>query len=444
MIKQRIIIILAALSAVLILYTMPAMAESMELHDGDIDVYFDGTDDPDNPLIVTVMEGATLTIENLHITADTTSAIIANESFATLNLEKGAVLEGSESSSYGGGIRNQDDATVNINGGIIRDCYAQYWGGGIYNAGTVIMNSGMIANCYSDGYHVIDDEIFGGQGGGISNTGTVIINGGSIVNCSAGVVGGGICSFSYGGMQTEITINGGAIYGCSATQSGGGFYNGTNCTLNFNGGVIYNNNAPEGPNVMSQINSTLNVTGGMFTVPINYSSYGDGDLDTTHGIVYGLISDSDVGLTVTDYDTKESVEIASETRMLMANRNHTLITTIGGAIYTVVYDNGAWRIDSLFTPSESSLYYNNIKDSVSVFVTDTGMYTLIFAAFDKDGNFEGFKTQTMPFLENIHGRTVELYNINFDTDSSDTLKIMLWDNTSGMKPVCAATMKQGL
>lgn len=489
MIKQRIIITLAAIFAVLFMWAIPATAAEMQLHDGDIDVYFDGSDDPDNPLVVTVMdelcrvvttedmpneeilvyghvklvgltgnetlhngdpalnlitvtEGSSLTIENLRLTADTTSAIIANESYATLNLEKGAVLEGSESQSYGGGIRNQDDAVVNINGGIIRDCYALYFGGGIYNSGTVIMNSGMIANCYSDGYHVIDDEIFGGQGGGISNTGTVIINGGSIVNCSAGTVGGGICTFSYGDTHTEVTINGGAIYGCSAPQSGGGFFNGANCTFNFHGGVIYNNSAPEGPNVMSQANSTLNATGGMVTVPMDYTSYGDGDLDTAHGIVYGLISDSDVGLTVTDYDTLESIEIASETRMLMANRNHTLLTSIAGNVYTVVYDNGMWRLDSLFKPDKPLMYYNNIKDSVSICVTDIGLYTLIFATFDKNGNFEDFKTQTMPFLENTHGRTVELYNINFDTDSSDTLKIMLWNSVDGVKPVCAAAIKQ--
>ena len=239
MIKQRIITILAVLSAVFILCAVPAMAEVTEIHDGDIDLYLDGSNDPNNPLVVTVMdeltrvvttdekpneeilvyghvklvgltgnerlhngdpalnlitvtEGSSLTIENLYITADTTSAIIVNESGATLNLEKGSVLADSESKSYGGAIRNQEDATVNINGGTITNCYAQYFGGGIYNSGTVNMNSGVISDCYSDGYVVVENEIFGGQGGGISNTGIVNINGGLITNCRAGVAGGGI------------------------------------------------------------------------------------------------------------------------------------------------------------------------------------------------------------------------------------------------------------
>lgn len=489
--KRKIILMLAAISAFMLLGAVPAMAEITEIYDGDRDIYLDGSNDPNNPLVVTVMdefcrvvttenepneeivvyghvklvgltgnerlhngdpalnlitvtEGASLTIENLYITADTTSAIIVNESYATLNLERGAVLADSESSSYGGGIRNLDDGIVNINGGVITNCYAKFFGGGIYNSGTVNLNSGTISNCYSDGYVVAENEIFGGQGGGISNTGIVNINGGSIVDCSAGVVGGGICSFDYGDVYTEVNFNGGIISGCSAAESGGGFFNGRNCTLNFNGGSIYNNIAPEGPNMMSQIDSTLNIAGGMFTTPMDYSSYGDGNLAAERGMAYGKISDSDVGLTITDYDTSESIIIASDTKRLLANRLHTLITTIGGAIYTVVYEDGAWKIDRTFNPSEPSLYYNSLRDSVSVFVTDTGMYTLIFASFDRNGIMEGVKTQLMPFLDGTHGRTVDLKNINLDTDSSDTVKIMLWDNLKGMVPVCAATIKQGV
>ncbi len=494
MVKQRFAAAILLLFAVIIGTAVCAHAEEYaEIHDGDYDVYIQGSEDPDNPLIVKVMDlncgvrttvndpeptaemeiaghvklvgltgkeilynaddavnlivlddDSSLTIENLTITANTRDAIIDNGDYSTINLERGAVLSGSASTSYGGGLRNGATGTVNINGGIIKDCSARFFGGGVHNSGILNLNSGMIINCVCTGYYIDDRFIYGGTGGGISNTGTVNINGGMIIDCDADKSGGGFYNFSANNVYGSININGGVITGCDAAESGGGFYNTTGCTVTIRGGSIYNNTAPESPNIISDSGSMLKLYGGMLTAPTDATSlYPENAFASSGGIAFGRIADSSVGITVTDFDTNESVEIADATHMLMANRNHTLITTIGGHIYQLKYEDGVWVRLGLYQPTEDALYYNAISDRISVFAAEDGDYdyTLIFAAFNEDGSFESYKTQIVPFPHGAGGQTIDLKYINMDTDNYDTIKIMMWKNITGETPVCKAVLK---
>ena len=85
-----------------------------------------------------------------------------------------------------------------------------YYGGGIYNEGTFIMNGGTIKDC-----KLPDDKYELSHGGGVHNSGNFIMNGGSIDTCSA-KFGGGVCSD-----EGTFTMNGGVIKNCStATGSG--------------------------------------------------------------------------------------------------------------------------------------------------------------------------------------------------------------------------------
>lgn len=85
-----------------------------------------------------------------------------------------------------------------------------YYGGGIYNEGTFIMNGGTIKDC-----KLPDDKYELSHGGGVHNSGNFIMNGGSIDTCSA-KFGGGVCSD-----EGTFTMNGGVIKNCSATTGSG-------------------------------------------------------------------------------------------------------------------------------------------------------------------------------------------------------------------------------
>lgn len=78
-------------------------------------------------------------------------------------------IVGCKAATYGGGIFNED-GTVIVNGGSIKDCTAGENGGGIYGYSDFTMNGGSIENCVATEY-----------GGGVFNLGSNFkMTGGSI------------------------------------------------------------------------------------------------------------------------------------------------------------------------------------------------------------------------------------------------------------------------
>ncbi len=113
---------------------------------------------------------------------------------------------------YGGGVYNE--GTFIMNGGTIKGCelpcdvsYVESFGGGVYNVGTFTMNGGSIDTCSA------------GYGGGVSNKSNFIMNGGSIDTCSATAGGGGVGNYG------TFTMNGGTIQKCDANYEGYGVMN---------------------------------------------------------------------------------------------------------------------------------------------------------------------------------------------------------------------------
>jgi len=120
---------------------------------------------------------------------------------------------------------------ITITGG---DVAGSQYGGGVDNAGTLILNSGAVVSgnkAYS-------------YGGGIHNTGTLIMNAGSEVSGNeATQMGGGVASRTVG---SEFTMNGGAISGNKANYNGGGGVYNVNGVFTMNGGAISGNSTVDG------------------------------------------------------------------------------------------------------------------------------------------------------------------------------------------------------
>ncbi len=125
------------------------------------------------------------------------------QNFGTLYLYGGCVCENHTDGWNGGGIWNGVDAVLVIDGGEIRNNQAVMCnGGGIANAGTVLMESGVISgNSAQDGYYA--------DGGGVLNMrgASFTMNGGEICGNLTELYGAGIVN------QGTLILNGGMIYG---------------------------------------------------------------------------------------------------------------------------------------------------------------------------------------------------------------------------------------
>jgi hypothetical protein len=128
----------------------------------------------------------------------------------TLN---GSTVSGNSTDGNGGGIENYGTATLNfstVSGNTGSS------GGGIMNNGAATLNVSMVSNNFSTG----GPEYFGGGGGlsnGLSNTGPTTLNYSIVRANSAAYVGGGI--FAGGG---PMNINHSIVTGNSAAATGGG------------------------------------------------------------------------------------------------------------------------------------------------------------------------------------------------------------------------------
>ena len=139
---------------------------------------------------------------------------ISNDPQAVMTLN-GSIVSGNTAGGNGGGIENQGTATLNIS--TVSGNTAGS-GGGIQNNGTATLNGSAVSNNSSTG----GSEFFAGGGGlsnGLSNAGSTTLNYSLVRDNSAAFVGGGI--FAGGG---PMKINHCIVTGNSAFTTGGGMF----------------------------------------------------------------------------------------------------------------------------------------------------------------------------------------------------------------------------
>ncbi len=153
----------------------------------------------------------------------TNGNVITNYGTLTVtDSKKDGMICGGRNDPNGGGIYNT--GTLILESGNISNNHAPR-GGGIYNAGTVTLNNGSISNNYTS------------FGGGIYNAGTVTLNSGQISSNHA-KYGGGIYNAG------TVTLNSGHIFSNHA-EYGGGIENDKAAMFTMNDGVISGNSTEE-------------------------------------------------------------------------------------------------------------------------------------------------------------------------------------------------------
>lgn len=131
----------------------------------------------------------------------------------TVTLKENAVLQNGKvvNKSDGGGVYVKQ-GNLNIEGGVIRNCYAQNDGGGVFfNGSHANFTAGSIYQCEANG-----------SGGGVRiKSGNFAMTGGTIQGCKANN-GGGIYVAGGGGGANNLYMSGGSIIKNNATSTGGG------------------------------------------------------------------------------------------------------------------------------------------------------------------------------------------------------------------------------
>ena len=230
------------------------------------------------------------------------------------------------------------DGTLIINGGTIKDSYAEMSGkgngGGIYvNAGsTATINGGVITGnsalqgggIYNDGTLTIGSNVTianntANDGSGIYNNGTLTITGGSITANKATTAGGGIYN------NGNINLSGGNITANTSQTSGGGIYNSSTLNISDNA-IIANNTANDGGGIHNS--GTLNITDGSITA---------NTVTTNGGGIYnnGTLTISD-NVTIANNKAKDGGAIFTTGGTLNINGGSITgnqATNRGGAIY---------------------------------------------------------------------------------------------------------------
>jgi hypothetical protein len=153
----------------------------------------------------------------------------AHVTLASLTIQNGLTL-------YGGGIYNV--GTLTLNSGTVTQNQAKVKyrgrassrGGGIYNSGILTINNSTISSNFAQGF-----AGFVAQGGGIYNAGTLTLNNSTLSGNSASVFpgqyhecvvpnGGGIYSQSEAVTINNSTLSGNSAHNCHGYGVGGGIY----------------------------------------------------------------------------------------------------------------------------------------------------------------------------------------------------------------------------
>jgi hypothetical protein len=145
---------------------------------------------------------------------------------ASVNISNITFTDGQ--SNYGGGIEHTGTDTLTLTNVTVSNNTAYYDGGGIYNAGTLIIDSSTIANNAATNVAGGDGPAAFGAGGGIDNAGGILTLKNSTVSGntsqSINAIGGGGISNIRSGTVTllDSTISGNSTY---ANQPGGTLVN---------------------------------------------------------------------------------------------------------------------------------------------------------------------------------------------------------------------------
>jgi hypothetical protein len=194
-----------------------------DANDGDtinFDVSVTGT--------ITLSSGELLVNDNITISGPGANILAVNGNAASrvFNIASGktvtisglTITNGSVSGvNFGGGIYNDQDATLTVNNCTVSG-NSSVRGGGIFNfVATLIVNKSTLS----------DNSAIGNSGGGIENFhGTLTVNNSTLSGNSADDNGGGIYNNGgEGGGCAMLIVNNSSLSGNSAGFSGGGIYN---------------------------------------------------------------------------------------------------------------------------------------------------------------------------------------------------------------------------
>ncbi|MGI9649000.1 MAG: beta strand repeat-containing protein, partial [Acidimicrobiia bacterium] len=213
--------------------------------------------------VVDVTTGGSVTLQNLTITGGVNLLTTGNGGGVHINAATVSIIDSTitgNSAVDGGGIYNELAGTVVVSGGSITDNTATVAGGGAFSNGTSTFSGVNVGTSLSPN--------IAPNGGGLYNKGTMNVNSLTNVdsNTATSVAGGG------GGIWNDATLNidNAIITSNDATDAGGGIHNisggdlnvtNTEITLNTAaaaGGVLNNNGAEAG--------STADITDSMVTL----------------------------------------------------------------------------------------------------------------------------------------------------------------------------------
>ncbi|MGF1447321.1 MAG: DUF4214 domain-containing protein [Pikeienuella sp.] len=158
---------------------------------------------------------------------------IANEGLLEIHDSR---IVANQAGATGGAISNREFGIVTIEGTLIEGNTSGGNGGGIYNAGGLVMSGGALGNNSATGV--------GADGGGLANVaqdtdsfGEATLSGVRVFDNQAAGFGGGIANDGILNLS-DVSITGNATDPNSATSDGGGLYNGTNFILGGSGGLV--------------------------------------------------------------------------------------------------------------------------------------------------------------------------------------------------------------
>ena len=258
--------------------------------------------------LVRVQSHATLTLRNIVLDGNSASgatgisssgdgsggSLVGVYDGSVLTLSVGAVVQNNSIESRGnwypegGGGIFAHGATVNIEGGTVRDKEAVYGGGvyGIYDAVINVSSGSITGNRALQGASASLGNEYGGSGGGICAAygADVNVSGGTISNNDAYERGGGIAMGTYYASSNDspvLTMTGGTVSGNSAGAVGGGiFVQAGNSAAGNNGTPTYGiaritAGTIEGNSVTAEGNGSAMFGGGGIYVNGYSSSYSD-------------------------------------------------------------------------------------------------------------------------------------------------------------------------
>ena len=248
------------------------------------------------------------------------------------------------SASNGGAVYNPSGGTFVLNGCTFSGNTAtDAYGGAIFNSpgGAMTISGGTIDNNSAD------------RGGGIYNDGTLTVNTSSLAGNSSPDDGGALFNESGG---ATVVFNGCALSGNTTANSGGAIFNSQGSTATISGGTIDNNSAYQGGGIYNE--GTLTVAGGAFednatnnhgggienfaTATISDSTFTGNDAGGAGG---GINNDGSIDITGCTFDSNSAYYgggySAGDTATITDSTFSNNSATYGGGLY----NNGTLTLD---------------------------------------------------------------------------------------------------